>query len=50
MDIPLYENKRIPGEYKISDINGVDDMSFDDDYFEVSYLYIFFINFRKEFC
>ncbi|XP_021895560.1 uncharacterized protein At3g49140 isoform X3 [Carica papaya] len=36
MDIPLYENKRIPGEYKISDINGVDDMSFDDDYFEVA--------------
>ncbi|XP_065867531.1 uncharacterized protein At3g49140 [Euphorbia lathyris] len=35
MDIPMYENKRVANEYNVFDIGGMDDIPFDDDYFEV---------------
>ncbi|XP_050213029.2 uncharacterized protein At3g49140 isoform X2 [Mercurialis annua] len=35
MDIPMYENKRIANEYNVFDIVSMDDIPFDDDYFEV---------------
>ncbi|XP_024022118.1 uncharacterized protein At3g49140 isoform X2 [Morus notabilis] len=36
MDMPMYENKRVAGEYNISDNSGsIDEIPFDDDYFEV---------------
>ncbi|POO03405.1 hypothetical protein TorRG33x02_006100 [Trema orientale] len=35
MDMPIYENRRIAGEHNISDSGNIDEMAFDDDYFEI---------------
>ncbi|KAF3457410.1 hypothetical protein FNV43_RR02067 [Rhamnella rubrinervis] len=35
MDMPIYENRRISGEYNISDSSNSDEIPFDDDYYEV---------------
>ncbi|GMN63535.1 hypothetical protein TIFTF001_032611 [Ficus carica] len=35
MDMPIYENRRMSGEYNISDSGSIDEIAFDDDYFEV---------------
>lgn len=35
IDIPMYENKRVASEYDVFDVSSVDDIPFDDDYFEV---------------
>lgn len=33
--MPIYENRRMAGEYNISDSGSNDEIAFDDDYFEV---------------
>ncbi|XP_034685837.1 uncharacterized protein At3g49140 isoform X2 [Vitis riparia] len=35
MDLSLYKNRRVAGEYNISESGSTDDISLDDDYFEV---------------
>lgn len=35
MDMPIYENRRISGEYNISDSSNSDEIPFEDDYYEV---------------
>ncbi|XP_021610841.1 uncharacterized protein At3g49140 isoform X3 [Manihot esculenta] len=35
IDIPMYENKRVASEYDVFDVSSVDDIPFDDDYFEI---------------
>lgn len=39
MDVPRYENTRLHEEYNISDIGHLDQIIFDDHYFEVGWSY-----------
>ena len=36
MDMRTYENRRMTGEYDISDSISIDEIAFDDEYFEVT--------------
>lgn len=36
--MPIYENRRMIGEYDINDGSNVDEIAFDDEYFEVTIL------------
>lgn len=38
MDVPRYENSRLHEEYNISDIGNLDQIIFDDHYFEVGWI------------
>lgn len=43
MDLSLYKNRRVAGEYNISESGSTDDISLDDDYFEVNN-YLWFLD------